>query len=246
MKEYLSATKNMDYDSQIIQKLITEKGWRNLDDYHKIEAIYSYVKEEIKFGYNVDDNISASTVLRDGIGQCNTKACLLMTLLRGVGIPARMHAFRLNHEVQKGVIPPIQYNIAPVEIIHTWAEVWYEEKWIVLEGVILDNEYIKGFINQYCKANNIVVADILKLSYGYGYKGYGFGVKNLFELKINWEGNDTFIQSTGIIKDLGVFASADECFTKYGQELNTVKRFIYRNFTRKIMNRRVNAFRISI
>ncbi len=243
MKQYLCATKNMDYESKEIQELISERGWSHLDEYQKIGEIYRFVKEEIKFGYNIGDNIAASTVLRDGFGQCNTKACLLMTLLRAVGIPTRMHAFRLNHEVQKGVVPPFFYPLAPIEILHTWAEVWYEGNWIALEGVILDEEYIHGFTDHYCKENHINSKEVINLPNGYGYKGYGFGVTNLFALKLEWTGESTYVQSTGIIRDLGTFASADQCFEKHAQNLNFMKEFFYRHITRKQMNRRVNAFR---
>lgn len=243
MEQYLCETPNMDFSNNEIQKLIDERGWKNLDEFHKIEAIYDFVKEEIKFGYNTGDNISASTVLHDGIGQCNTKACLLMTLLRAVGIPSRIHAFCLNHEVQKGVIPPSQYRFAPVEILHTWAEVLYQNHWIVLEGVILDDDYIKGFIDRYCKINAIKQNEIQRLPYKYGFKGYGFGVDDLFELKLRWTGENTYVQSTGIIRDLGVFSSADECFRKYEQKIGPIKKSIYTHITRKIMNKRVERLR---
>ena len=40
---------------------------------HKIREVYSFVRNEIKFGYNKGDDIIASEVLKDGYGQCNTK-----------------------------------------------------------------------------------------------------------------------------------------------------------------------------
>lgn len=40
------------------------------------------VRDDIVFGYNIDDEIPASKVLADGYGQCNTKGTLFMALLR--------------------------------------------------------------------------------------------------------------------------------------------------------------------
>ncbi len=67
---YLKATKMLDYECKSIQQLIKERGWKQLPEFERIKAIYNYVRDEILFGYNTDDNISASRVLSDGYGQC--------------------------------------------------------------------------------------------------------------------------------------------------------------------------------
>ena len=56
----------LDYNSLAICSLVREKGWNKLDDFNKIKEIYNFVRDEIKFGYNVDDSIPASKVLKDG------------------------------------------------------------------------------------------------------------------------------------------------------------------------------------
>ena len=42
------------------------------------------MRNDILFGYNSSDLLTAEEVLKDGYGQCNTKATLLMALFRGV------------------------------------------------------------------------------------------------------------------------------------------------------------------
>ena len=69
---YLKQTKMLDYESQSIQELITEKGWKDLSEFECIKSIYNYIRDDILFGYNIDDSIPASKVLKDGYGQCNT------------------------------------------------------------------------------------------------------------------------------------------------------------------------------
>lgn len=81
MEKYLLETGMLDFSNKDIQKLIAEKAWDSLTDFEKIKSIYEYVRDEIKFGYNTDDSISASKVLSDGYGQCNTKGTLFMALL---------------------------------------------------------------------------------------------------------------------------------------------------------------------
>ena len=57
MEQYLRETQMLDYSNKSIQELIEKRGWRNLDEYQRLKAIYNYVRDEILFGYNIDDRI---------------------------------------------------------------------------------------------------------------------------------------------------------------------------------------------
>lgn len=102
MEQYLRETPMLNFSATNIQKLISNKEWKNADAYNRIRHIYNFVRDEIRFGYNVEDSIPASKVLDDGYGQCNTKGTLLMALLRGVSIPCRVHGFTIDKKLQKG------------------------------------------------------------------------------------------------------------------------------------------------
>lgn len=99
---YIQETNMLDYSDIHIQKLIQNRGWLELSDFDCIKAIYNYVRDEILFGYNIDDSIPASKVLTDGYGQCNTKGTLFMALLRACNIPCRVHGFTIDKKLQKG------------------------------------------------------------------------------------------------------------------------------------------------
>ena len=86
MERYLNETPMLNFSDASIQNLVEERGWKKLDEFERIKAIYNYVRDEILFGYNVDDSVPASKVLADGYGQCNTKGTLFMALLRSCGI----------------------------------------------------------------------------------------------------------------------------------------------------------------
>lgn len=96
MKEYLQTTHMLDYYSNEIQQLVENRKWKDKDEFQKVLEIYNFVRDEIKFGYNIDDTLSASKVLNDGYGQCNTKGTLFMALLRAVDIPCRIHGFTID------------------------------------------------------------------------------------------------------------------------------------------------------
>ena len=103
----------LNYSNSRIQQLIKKRKWNALDDFQRIKAIYNFVRDEILFGYNVDDNITASEVLADGYGQCNTKGTLFMALLRACRIPCRIHGFTIDKKLQKGAMTGLVYKKAP-------------------------------------------------------------------------------------------------------------------------------------
>lgn len=69
MEKYLRETKMLDYSSKNIQRLIQERNWNDIEVFERLKSIYNFVRDEILFGYNIDDNIPASKVLADGYGQ---------------------------------------------------------------------------------------------------------------------------------------------------------------------------------
>ncbi len=113
-QKYLEATLMLDYHTQSIQKLIKARNWTHLPNYECIKAIYNFVRDEILFGYNVDDSIPASKVLKDGYGQCNTKGTLFMALLRACGVPCRIHGFTIDKKLQKGAMTGIYIRMLPI------------------------------------------------------------------------------------------------------------------------------------
>ena len=109
MHDYLTETKMLDYSNENIKQLIRERKWSDMAEFERLKAIYTFVRDEILFGYNVDDSVPASRVLRDGYGQCNTKGTLFMALLRACDIPCRVHGFTIDKKLQKGAMTGIVY-----------------------------------------------------------------------------------------------------------------------------------------
>jgi hypothetical protein len=230
MSNLLAETYLLNYNHKSIQLLIEQRDWNNLDTYQKIENIYNFVKDEIKFGYNTSDYIKASEVLEDGYGQCNTKSILFMALLRATGIECMIHGFTIDKELQKGAITGIWYKLAPQEIIHSWVEIFYENQWLNIEGFILDDSYL-------CSLQSVFNAEEKP------FEGYGVATDNFKNPQVNWCGKSTYIQKEGIHSDYGIFEHPDEFFGKYIQKLNPFKKFLFVHLTRHVMNRTVNKIR---
>ncbi len=230
MNEYLAETPMLDFSHPAIQRLVEERRWCELGDFECIRAIYGFVRDEVLFGYNADDAIPTSRVLADGFGQCNTKGTLFMALLRCCGVPCRVHGFTIDKRLQRGAMTGLAYALAPANVLHSWVEVWLEGVWYELEGFILDRAYLEKLqaANRGCTG---------------AFCGYGVAVADLHHPVIDFDRNDTYIQSEGINQDFGVYDSPDELLLEHRQEMSALKAFAYRNLGRRLMNANVRKIR---
>jgi len=226
---YLEHTRLLDYDHPSIGILIAERRWKELQEFQRIGAVYDFVRNGILFGYNASDELTASRVLLDGYGQCNTKGTLLMSLLRACGIPCRIHGFTIDKSVQKGIITGAAWLMAPKNIIHSRVEVRYGEKWIILEGVILDDAFLESLQARFPGQKK--------------FNGFGASTPDLSDLQVEWKGEDTFIQNMGINHDFGIYDSPDDFYSRHGSNLGGFKRWLYSHVVRFGMNRTVAKIR---
>ena len=230
MENLLHETALLNYSQESISILIEKNRWRSLSDKDRILAIYNFVRDEISFGYNTSDNITAAAVLKDAYGQCNTKGTLFMALLRASGIPCRMHGFFIDKILQKGAMKGLYYTFAPKEILHSWVEIFYNGRWLNLEGFILDMKYLNKLQDKFKNCEG-------------AFCGYGVAIQDFKNPPVEWNENDTYIQKDGITKDLGIFDSPDELFTAHRQKTGHIKDFLFRYIVRHLMNRNIKRIR---
>jgi hypothetical protein len=229
---YLRATALLDIDNPRLRELGDQRGWSELHEDARIGAVYDFVRDEIPFGYNTSDDLAASAVLADGYGQCNTKTTLLMALLRANGIGCRFHGATIDKRLQRGVMIGPFYWFAPRNIIHSWAEVFVGGRWVGLEGVILDEEYLAGLRTRLGNPPG-------------PFLGYGVGTEDLADPPIDWNGTDTVIQATGVNRDFGVFDDPDAFYRAHGVNARGIKGWLYRTIMRTAMNKRVMDVRLT-
>jgi hypothetical protein len=226
----LNPTRLLDFEHPALATLVAQRGWRGLPEYERIGAVYDFVRNEIAFGYNESDDLPASKVLADGYGQCNTKATLLMTLLRAVGIPCRFHGFTIDKALQKGAVNGLAYLLAPRSIIHSWVEIWFDARWISLEGVILDEGFLSAVQRRFASGDGT-------------FCGYGVATADLKNPPVEWCGRNTYIQKDGINGDFGLFDDPDAFYVAHGANLSGLKRWLYSHVVRHWMNRNVARIR---
>lgn len=190
------------------------------------------MRDEILFGYNIDDSIPASKVLADGYGQCNTKGTLFMALLRACSIPCRVHGFTIDKKLQKGAMTGLVYRSAPKNVFHSWVEIFFEDIWYELEAFILDNLYFSKLQQAHIDCVG-------------AFCGYGVAVKDFQHPVIDFDRNNTYIQSEGINQDFGIYDCPDDFLKEHRQQMSVIKAFAYRNLGRHLMNRNVKKIRNS-
>jgi hypothetical protein len=225
----LRCTPLLDFQHPDIERLIADRGWPALALRERIGAIYDFVRDGIAFGYSEADDLPASRVLADGLGQCNTKGTLLMALLRAAGVPCRFHGFTIDKALQKGAITGLAYRLAPREIIHSWVEVWFDGRWVCLEGFILDADYLHSLQRRFPEARRFC--------------GFGAATPDLSSPSVDWRGQDTFIQKDGIVGDFGTFDDPDAFYARHGGNLSGPRRWLFVHLVRSQMNANVARIR---
>lgn len=224
----LRATPLLDFHHPAIRTLVQAYGWRDQPTEQRIQAVHHFVQDRVPFGYNRQDDLPASRVLSNGYGQCNTKAILLMALLRAAGLPCQLHGFTIHKELQRGILTGLAYRLAPPQILHSWVEVPLPGKTLTLEGFILDRAYLHRLQQAFPGQQ--------------AFCGYGAATLNLSDPPLDARRSDPFIQREGIERDLGVYDSPDE-FYQYHHQFSGVQGTLYRHMVRHLMNRRLAAIR---
>ncbi len=149
-----------------------------------------------------------------------------------IGEAAKHFVVYTQKKLQKGAMTDIVYKNAPQNIFHSWVEVYLDGVWYELEAFILDKAYLSRLqsINSTCMG---------------AFCGYGVAVKDFRKPIIDFERNNTYIQSEGINQDFGIYDCPDELLKEHHQEMSALKAFLYRNLGRHLMNRNIKKIRNS-
>ena len=220
--EFLLDTYILDFKCDEIKEIIKENKWRMMDAEEAIKAIYEFVRDRVKYSIPYKPNLKASDVLKIMKGDSYTKAIFLMALLRGSGIPARLHLYKVYKHLMFGILDKKHLHTLPDELNHFVVEAYLDKEWISLEGVILDSRYVDG------------LKEILLHRTG-AYIGYGMGVNDINKIDIEYHHEGSFIRSRAISSDVGIYSSPDELSDRISCEFSLLNTFF--------INRKLKAIR---
>ena len=126
---YLEETEYVDYSDKDVKRLADALKNESHDETELIRKAYYYVRDDIRHSWDAQDKrvtVSASDVLREGVGICWAKANLLAALLRANGIPAGFSYQRLT----LGDTPDSGYCIHALNTVFVPSR----DKWIRLDA----------------------------------------------------------------------------------------------------------------
>ena len=87
LSPYLKPSPGIESRDDSIKSLATELTAGSRDDWHRVEALFRFVHDEIK--YQEMDFTSAAAAVENRIGDCEEKASVFIAMCRSLGIPAR-------------------------------------------------------------------------------------------------------------------------------------------------------------
>lgn len=88
-EEYLEETEYVDFSNIEVRKLADKLKKESTDEIELVQKTYQFVRDDIKHSWDVQDKrvpVSASDVLREGVGICWAKANLLVAFARYIRI----------------------------------------------------------------------------------------------------------------------------------------------------------------
>ncbi|TDM00377.1 MAG: transglutaminase [Flavobacteriaceae bacterium] len=132
MSKHLETSYYFDFQSQEIQQYI--EPFQNLSLLEKTEGIYLKVRDGLLYDpYHISlkkESYVSSHIAQKKSGNCVEKSILLISCLRGLGIPAKLHLGKVqNHLAVERLTQKFGTNqLTP----HGMVQVCLEEKWIKL------------------------------------------------------------------------------------------------------------------
>ena len=113
----------------------------------KAVCLHDYIKS-LPFGCVPESqNVRSGLVLRSGLGDCHTKGTLFVSMLRLVGIPARLRFVNLSSRFLEGII-----SLPGDQIIHAITEAYLNGRWIQVDTYVTD-ETLEGHALSRLKAS---------------------------------------------------------------------------------------------
>lgn len=144
---YQQPTEFLDFNKKQVKKKALEITKDLKTDKEKTIALFYWVRDEIKynaFSYypKVKANLKASVTLRRKYGFCMSKATLLSTFSRAIGIPARIHMVDIiNHKISQKLVNLMGTNAFHC---HAYSELFLNGTWVKAAPIFDKKTCIKG------------------------------------------------------------------------------------------------------
>ena len=204
-----------DFDHPIVKKKAAELVFGKQTVVDKLESIFSFVRDEIRFGFPPKwDEVKASQVISYGLGYCNTKATLFHALSQACDIPTRIHFGLIDIRIMRGILPSFAFPFMPKAGGHSWIEVQLEGQWKPIDSYINDKTFYERALKRLSATGKIIGYSVSFIE-GRSSCEFNFGEKG-------------FVHMGAVVEDHGVWDDPAEYFAspKY-RRLNAIQSMFY-------------------
>ena len=220
-----------DYDHPLVRETAEGLTGNTSTVREKLNRLFHYVRDDIKFAFPQEgDLVKASTTIRLGKGQCNTKSTLFLALCKAAEIPARIHFSLIKKEIQRGLFTCLGYKLMPPLLSHSWIEVEVDGKWRRIDSYINDEKYYQ-----------VAKSELQKRGWDTGYSVSCPGGECSCDFNVDQE---VFVQMGAVVGDHGVWNDPGDYYAtdRYQNRLNIMKSILYKLMIWRV-NRRVESMR---
>lgn len=183
---YLQPTYYFDFENNSVQNLISEFKTTELNDKEKAIGIYTKVRDNWKYDpYSISllrEKYKSSLIAEKQSGNCVEKSIILISCLRALGIPARLHLGKVKNHI---AVERLTEKFGSNELTpHGMVNVYLNNKWLKMSP---------AFNKSLCEKLNVEPLDF-------------DGENNSFLQQFNSEGNRfmEYIDDYGYFDDVPV------------------------------------------
>jgi hypothetical protein len=188
-----------DFDHPKVKTKASELTLGKQTPLEKIESIFTFVRDGIKFGFPPKfDEVKASQVIDYGFGYCNTIATLFLALCQASGIAARVHYGLIDIRIMRGIFPSFAFPFLPKAGGHSWMEVQLEGQWKPIDSYINDQAFYEQALKR-LKASGRAIGYSVSFVDGKSSCEFNFGEKG-------------FVHMGAVLEDHGVWEDPGDYF----------------------------------
>jgi transglutaminase-like putative cysteine protease len=130
---------------QSVKEVATQITMGLVTDREKAIALHNYIRDNVKFGFTKRfDAADPSYTLSCGIGHCNPKSRLMVSLFREAGLESHQHFVIIPSDILKDAFPPSRRWLLPAQLSHGFVEVNVEGTWCAIDSYSIDTALLKG------------------------------------------------------------------------------------------------------
>jgi transglutaminase-like putative cysteine protease len=144
MEDMLQQTSFCNFDHPSIQSLAENLAGDEQDPKKITETIFKYVRDNIRFGFDIVQ-VTASDTLEKDYGACWNKALLMVALLRYNKIPSRIAYNPVKRAFMKPALGDAYLSLNET-MNHCFGQVYLDDQWVLVNPALDQTTYQKLFI----------------------------------------------------------------------------------------------------